>query len=170
MDKNIKKPICFMLSGLPGSGKSTWISENNDQLLRGYDIISTDKFIEQHAEFVGSDYNQVFDEYFKTAKSLMNSELDDCIANKRNIVWDQTNLTKKSRKGKISRLKGYDVYAVVFEVPEKVLEYQLSARHETTGKYISKKVIENMSALYERPDLDEGFTNVILIKREYDND
>lgn len=49
-------PAAFVMVGLPGSGKSTWITENLDD---SFCHISSDKLIESKALEEGKDYGEV---------------------------------------------------------------------------------------------------------------
>ena len=106
----------YVLVGVPGSGKSTWVS--NQDWAKDCVYISSDKHIEDEARRQGKTYNEVFKDYATTAVSLM---LDDVIAAReagKDIIWDQTSVNVKSRKKKFSMLPDYYHIAVVFPTPE----------------------------------------------------
>lgn len=157
------RPICFMLVGVPGSGKSTWAAnllEDSQTVL-----LSTDAYIEQMANAVGKTYGEVFESTIKEATSWMKKQRDAAIANAKNIVWDQTNLTIKSRRPKLDALReaGYDVIAVVFEIPDEELKARREAREKATGKTIHPSILEQMGKDYQRPTRVEGFQKVIIV-------
>jgi len=56
------EPVLWMLVGVPGSGKSTWIEETELDEGQGQDtvILSTDDYIEHIASIRGTTYNEVF--------------------------------------------------------------------------------------------------------------
>ena len=154
----LKELDFVMMVGLPCSGKSTYI-ENN---LEDYVAISTDNIIQTYADYNGKSYNDVFKEYIKTAEKIMNWQLMNAILNRKNIVWDQTNLTRKTRAKKLSRIPS-DLYikrCVSFEVPDDVgvlFQAQLDHRPE---KVISPQILEGMRDTYEEPMIDEGFATI----------
>ena len=81
-------PTVYVLVGVPGSGKSTWI-KNQDWAL-GLSVVSTDNFVEQEATRQGKTYNEVFKDYMPVAIRLMANQVEVCKANGHDIIWDQT--------------------------------------------------------------------------------
>jgi predicted kinase len=147
---------CIHLVGVPGAGKSTWIKTQT--MLDNFVVVSTDNFVEQHAKEVGKTYSEVFDDYIKVATRLMDNQVLIAKANNCDIIWDQTNLTAKSRKAKLAKLDGYEKIAVFFHTPEpEVLAWRLENR---PGKTIPWKVITDMSANIVEPTEEEGFKEI----------
>lgn len=155
-----RNPIAYILVGLPGSGKSTWI--RNHKTKDDFVVISSDDEIEKYAKSQSKTYSEVFDEYIKTATKNMNQTFQNAVQNNSNIIWDQTNLSKNKRKGIIQKLpKHYKKIAVVFEVDAEELNSRLYNRAKTEGKHIPAFVIDNMKKSYEKPTKDEGFDEIL---------
>lgn len=149
-------PKLYMLIGVPGSGKSTWI-ENQDWT-QDIPVVSSDRFIDYYAAKEGKTYNDVFADYVKIATKLMDNQVEICKANNTNIIWDQTNTSVKSRKAKLAKLEGYKKIAIVFKTPEKEeLDKRLAQR---VGKHIPTHVMESMIANLEMPSEEEGFEEI----------
>ena len=147
---------CYQLIGVPGSGKSTWV--NNQDWAINCAIISTDKWVEAYAEEVGKTYDEVFDFFMPEAVKLMAKEVEAAKELRRNIIWDQTSTTVKSRRKKFNMLPDYYHIAVVFSTPEKSeLEHRLASR---PGKSIPKHVIDAMISNFQIPTEDEGFKEI----------
>ncbi len=145
-----------MLIGVPGSGKSTWTA--NQDWAKDIPVVSSDRFIDAHAEKEGKTYNEVFDEYVKIATKLMENQVLICKANNLDVIWDQTNMSAKSRAKKLAMLDGYEKIAVVFRTPEKAeLDRRLASR---PGKHISEAIIKNMIESYVEPTEEEGFKEI----------
>jgi predicted kinase len=146
----------YVLVGVPGSGKSTWIA---DQLwAKDCVYISSDQLIEEEAARQGKTYNDVFDEYIKTAIALM---MEQAIAARdagKDIIWDQTSVSVKSRRKKFLVLPDYEHIAIVFDTPkEDELRQRLSNR---PGKNIPWEVVSSMINNFEMPTKEEGFKEV----------
>ena len=153
-------PKAYILIGVPGSGKSTWIAKapvdwNNTV------VASTDNYVEQEAKRQGKTYSEVFEEYMPTAVKQMMVNVNMAAAFQMDIVWDQTSTTVKSRARKFNALPAslnYEHIAVVFRTPERSeLDVRLAGR---PGKHIPKIVIDDMIDNWEEPTLEEGFKEI----------
>jgi predicted kinase len=140
-------PKVYMLIGVPGSGKSTWIGSQDwagDCVL-----VSTDKLVELEAGRQGKTYNQVFSSYIDTATELMNDDVREAVAAGKDIIWDQTNTGRKSRKAKLAMAPGYHKIAVVFATPEEdEWQRRLASR---PGKSIPDAVLKAMATGLQLP-------------------
>ena len=149
-------PKCYQLVGVPCSGKSTWVDEQDWALTCAH--ISTDKWVEIYAKEVGRTYSEVFTDFMPTAVDLMAKEVVVAREMGRDIVWDQTSTTVKSRARKFNMLPDYEHIAVVFKTPEhKELIRRLWSR---PGKEIPDHVIASMIAFWEEPTIEEGFKEI----------
>lgn len=146
----------YVLVGVPGSGKSTWIA--NQEWAKDIPVVSTDRFVEEYAAKMGKTYSEVFDEYIPTAVRLMANQVLICKANKLDIIWDQTSTTVGSRKKKFNMLPDYHAIAVVFKTPEKEeLDKRLAGR---PGKTIPDHVMRSMINGFVMPTEEEGFKEI----------
>ena len=149
-------PKVYVLVGVPGSGKSTWI-KNQDWAL-GMTIVSTDAFVEDYARAQGKTYSEVFTEYMPTAVGLMAEQVIFAREHGHTVIWDQTSTTVKSRARKFHMLPNYEHIAVVFKTPDHTeLMRRLMSR---PGKEIPDHVIASMIASWEMPTEEEGFTEI----------
>ncbi len=152
-------PKLYMLIGVPASGKSTWIK--NQEWPSNTVVVSSDLFIDDHATKEGKTYNEVFNDYIKIATKLMENQVLIAQANDCNIVWDQTNTSAKSRKAKLAMLPNYEKIAVFFQTPEpEVLAWRLDSR---PGKSIPWNVMRSMIENLQAPTDDEGFKEILYV-------
>lgn len=146
-----------MMVGMPCSGKSTFIEKFSNKF-NDFVIISTDNIIEDRAKEQGKTYNEIFKSEIKSATKEMNEKLAQAIQNGDNIIWDQTNLTVKSRKSKLSSIpKDYQKVAMYVETDLETIK----ARNTRPGKIIPESVIDNMWGSVEVPNIAEGFHAVL---------
>lgn len=149
-------PKCYQLVGVPGSGKTTWI--DNQDWAFALAKISTDKWVDIYAQEVGKTYSEVFTSFMPVAVDLMAKEVIVARGMKRDIIWDQTSTTVKSRKKKFNMLPDYEHIAVVFKTPEhNELMRRLTSR---PGKEIPEHVIASMIEGFEMPTEAEGFKEI----------
>lgn len=149
-------PKCYQLIGVPGSGKSTWVK--NQEWVLDMKYVSTDHHVEEYAKAQDKTYSEVFKDYMPTAVDLMAAEVVVARQAGRDIIWDQTSTTIASRARKFNMLPDYYHIAVVFRTPEKKeLERRLASR---PGKEIPAYVIEQMIDGWEEPTREEGFKEI----------
>ena len=149
-------PKCYQMVGVPGSGKSTWIA--NQDWAKDVPIVSTDNFVEAYAKEQGKTYNEVFDEYMPTAVDLMSMAVVHAREHGHDIIWDQTNTSVKSRARKFRMLRDYEHIAIVFKTPsDDELTKRLASR---PGKNIPDRVMRSMIEGFEVPSEEEGFTEI----------
>jgi len=147
---------CYQMVGVPGSGKSTWIA--NQDWAQDCVIVSTDEYVERFARRMGKTYSEVFDAVMKRAIRLMMRRVRWAHERNLDVIWDQTSTTVSSRARKFSALFDYDHVAVVFRTPAwPELKRRLDSR---PGKTIPRKVIKGMIHGWEDPTEEEGFTEI----------
>ena len=146
----------YVLVGVPGSGKSTWIQ--NQDWAQDCVVVSTDTFVEQEALRQGKTYNEVFEDYMPTAVKLMADQVVAARESGHDIVWDQTSTTVASRRKKFKMLPDYYAVAVVFQTPD---EEEHQRRLKTRpSKVIPEAVLHDMVWNFEMPTLEEGFAEI----------
>lgn len=162
------EPTCYMMIGVPGSGKSTvvdtmmnyFLSQRVEYSEKIPVVLSTDSILTGIALKTSKTYDEVFHSHIKEAEALMYKELTSAIEHNYNIIWDQTNLSKKSRSKKLFKLPSkYKKIAVVISTPEEEVHKKMLNR---PGKFIDEKIISSMKAYFEYPDINE-FDEVIIV-------
>jgi predicted kinase len=151
----------IMITGLPGCGKSTYRAPY-------LDVLSTDDFIEAIADANGLTYNEVFQQSVKSAEVCMYAHMETLVHHDvRQIVWDQTNLTAKTRKRKLDQFnqaggKHYRKISLFFE-PDLQLSIERNEERRSVGRGIPLHIIENMFGQIETPKKSEGFDYVFHV-------
>ena len=151
----------YVLVGVPGSGKTTWIGH------QAFDwdntvIISTDKYVEQYAIAMNKTYSDVFKEYMPTAVDKMAQAAVDAFKANKVVVWDQTSTSVSTRAKKLRMAPAhYTKIAVVFETPRKDIHDKFLNR---PGKKIPSEVIQSMISNFVYPSVSEGFDKIIIAK------
>jgi len=149
-------PECVFLCGIPCSGKSTYVNElKKIPFWENAVVLSTDAYIEKQAQRMGMTYNQIFDDVIDDATRELELELNMAKDKGKNIIYDQTNLTVKSRRKKLLKIPSFYARGVIyFEVS---LEEALKRNENREGKFIPESILKRMYHQFEVPTLEEGF-------------
>ena len=159
-------PKCIMLVGVPASGKSTW--HRNMYGEYPMPVASTDKIIEEVASSYGMTYDEGFKGLIQFAEIIMWRQITSCLMRGGDFIIDRTNLSVKSRKKFIDKLKlhRYNIECVVFPMPgtEKLSSDEWNRRLESRpGKNIPGYILSSMIEHYEPPTESEGFSKITII-------
>lgn len=143
----MSQPICITLVGLPGSGKTSWrqgflAGLNNPQ---EWVVASSDDMIEDYARTQGLTYNAAF----QLKKDSIGAHIAGLVlsakSQKKNVIFDQTNLTKNKRKTIVRTLPGYKHYLVSFlDIPTNII-FTRNANREAYGRDIPVEILKQMS-------------------------
>lgn len=149
-------PKVYVLVGVPGSGKSTWAS--NQEWAKDCVYVSTDVIVEKFAAEQNKTYSEVFEKFMPDAVDLMVDQVLLAKLQNKDIIWDQTSTTVLSRKKKFRMLPKYKHIAVVFKTPpENELMKRLASR---PGKTIPWTVVSDMIKNFEMPTIEEGYDEI----------
>ncbi|WP_018348638.1 AAA family ATPase [Longispora albida] len=131
-----------VMSGLPGSGKDTWIAKHRD----GLPVVSLDAFRAQLRVKPGGDQGPVVAAAQQAAREHLRA--------KRSFVWNATNVTRQLRDQCIGLVAAYGgrVELVAVEAPPQVV----AARNAARPHPVPQAVIDRLAAKAETPDVTEA--------------
>lgn len=144
--RDMNRPICEMLIGVPNSGKSSFIKSGTEVLSRD------DELMKQLPS--GMSYNEGW--HYVNQKSVdeeFNKRFTYLKRNQQSFIVDRTNLSRKSRRRILSQLpKEYLKVAKVFLTGFEEIFRRNSLRE---GKELPTQVILDMMKTFELPDYSE---------------
>ncbi|MCA9637381.1 MAG: AAA family ATPase [Myxococcales bacterium] len=131
----------ILMSGLPGSGKDTWLAAHAD-----LPVISLDAIRSELGKRPSGDQGAVL--------SLARERAREHLRAGRSFAWNATNLTREIRGRLVDLFAGYGarVRIVYLEVPHRTLLRQNRGR----AAAVPEAVIERMTRLWEIPDATEA--------------
>ena len=149
-------PEAIFLVGIPCSGKSTYVNKLRDyEYWKDAVVLSTDNYIEEQAKRLGMTYNEVFQDCIDEATRQLEMSFVRAKDEGKKIIWDQTNLSIKTRKKKLIKVPSiYKRTVVWFQVD---LEEALKRNKTREGKFIPESILKRMYHQFEIPTLEEGF-------------
>jgi predicted kinase len=154
-----------MLVGLPGTGKSTWVAKKIRELhkdKRKVVVISSDAYIEAVAKKRGKTYDDVFDELIDTAQKITVWMAKRAVKQGWDVIWDQTNLSAKSRAKKLAMFDDYQKVAYVFTVASEA--EHLARLWNREGKTIGPYVMAQLQNAFQMPTSAEGFQHIRTVR------
>ena len=151
LSQRAPKGVVVLAIGLPGSGKSSWFKRHkitplSSDLMRA--LLFDDPAEQRFQDLV-----------FSNLRSMLKARL---IARRPMNYVDATNLTPHERHSwiKLAKDYGYEVQAVLFDVP---LEVCLE-RNQRRQRVVAEDVMRRMSAKLRAPTFEEGFSKITVVR------
>lgn len=144
--------ITFVI-GIPGSGKSTYISEN----FKDRKVIDLFDFQKPYNKKGWITKEEVWKSYEDTKEALL-----ECIRNNEDVVLEHTFLRAIRRIPYLEAIKEITDYPIDIVVMKPSLEI-LRERWIKRKMYIEDDEILNFLNVLEIPSIEEGYSNVIII-------
>jgi predicted kinase len=150
------RPTFIMLVGIPGSGKSTYAEKLTNEFTKhiSSDAIRKELYGDESCQ---DDHSRVF--------NLMHERTIEALKNGYDVVYDATNITRKSRLSILKQLPAYvEKKCVIVWAP---ISYCVS-RDLRRGRHVGEEVIDKMLKRFEAPFYDEGFDSIFIYRTSND--
>lgn len=141
----------YTMVGLPGSGKSTWASARSDCMVVSTDAIRKELFGDESEQKNGA---LVFE--------IAYARLAQAVALRHDVIFDATNLKRRSRAELFKRFPDVEHVAVFVNTPFPLCK----KRNKNRARQVPVSVIRRMFYQLEPPTKEEGFSQIIEIKEE----
>ena len=154
-----------MLVGIPCCGKSTYVNKlKKIPYWENAVVLSTDAYIEKIAKEHNTTYNEIFEDCINEANRQLELEFIEAKDKGKNIIYDQTNLSRKTRRKKLSKVPSFYARGAVYFVVS--LEEALERNKHREGKFIPESILKIMYHQFEVPTINEGFDYVEKVESQ----
>ena len=151
----------YMMVGVPLSGKSQWIDQQNFDWTKT-ELINADRYIRAQMEDTGDDYTNAFGGIAKQMGDMISADVVMATSKGLDIVWDQTNVSAQLRQHKLGMIPAhYRKVAVVIQTPHiDTLNHRVNTM---VDKNFPPELMESMINSFQMPTLEEGFDEIRVV-------
>lgn len=155
------KTQLYILCGIPGSGKSTWIKNHKSSFKGKVKVVSRDEI---RFSIIGED-----EDYFSHENEVYNKfikEIKDGLSNYDIVFADATHINEASRAKLLRSLgKSLNNVKVIAIVIKPSLQVTLAQNAQREGrKFVPVSQIRRMNYSFNKPTLEEGFDEIWTYK------
>jgi tRNA uridine 5-carbamoylmethylation protein Kti12 len=159
----LKEPFILFMVGTPLVGKSTFIRDILPNILdSNFNVVSRDSIILEHS-MENESYNDTYRriDNGKYIDRIMKDRFIDLFLEKKNVIIDMLNLSRKRRHNTSTYFNRYNKYAMIFPFLEKE-EYirRNKKRTDEENKNIPIHHIETLIEQYVPIHDEEKFTDI----------